>query len=111
MATSLVSMGKLNQAKKAGKPIPEGWALDAKGNPTTDPHAAQTPLPMGGAKGSGLSFMVECLASLIASNPLLAESSRARPRALGTARTASSWRSISRRSAIRSVSGAKWNVW
>jgi len=74
MATSLVSMGKLNQAKKAGKPIPEGWALDAKGNPTTDPQAAHTPLPMGGAKGSGLSFMVECLASLIASNPLLAES-------------------------------------
>jgi ureidoglycolate dehydrogenase (NAD+) len=74
MATSIVSMGKLNQAKKAGKPIPEGWALDSQGRPTTDPQAAQTPLPMGGAKGSGLSFMVECLASLIASNPLLAES-------------------------------------
>ncbi|HKW38561.1 MAG TPA: Ldh family oxidoreductase [Burkholderiales bacterium] len=79
MATSLVSMGKLNQAKKAGKPIPEGWALDAKGNPTTDPEAAQTPLPMGGAKGSGLSFMVECLASLITSNPLLAESLEGTP--------------------------------
>ena len=74
MATSIVSMGKLNQAKKAGKSIPEGWALDAEGRPTTDPQSAQTPLPMGGAKGSGLSFMVECLASLIASNPLLAES-------------------------------------
>jgi ureidoglycolate dehydrogenase (NAD+) len=74
MATSIVSMGKLNQAKKAGKPIPEGWALDAQGRPTTDPQAAQTPLPMGGAKGSGLSFMVECLASLIAGNALLAES-------------------------------------
>lgn len=74
MATSIVSMGKLNQAKKAGKPIPEGWALDAEGRPTTDPLTAQTPLPMGGAKGSGLSFMVECLASLITANPLLAES-------------------------------------
>ena len=79
MATSIVSMGKLNQAKKAGKPIPEGWALDAQGLPTTDPQAAQTPLPMGGAKGSGLSFMVECLASLIASNPLLAESLEGTP--------------------------------
>ena len=79
MATSIVSMGKLNQAKKAGKPIPEGWALDAKGKPTTDPQAAQTPLAMGGAKGSGLSFMVECLASLIASNPLLAESLEGTP--------------------------------
>jgi ureidoglycolate dehydrogenase (NAD+) len=79
MATSIVSMGKLNQAKKAGKPIPEGWALDAEGRPTTDPRAAQTPLAMGGAKGSGLSFMVECLASLIASNPLLAESLEGTP--------------------------------
>jgi ureidoglycolate dehydrogenase (NAD+) len=79
MATSIVSMGKLNQAKKAGKPIPEGWALDPKGNPTTDPQAAQTPLAMGGAKGSGLSFMVECLASLIAGNPLLAESLEGTP--------------------------------
>jgi len=79
MATSLVSMGKLNQAKKTGRPIPEGWALDADGKPTTDPQAARTPLPMGGAKGSGLSFMVECLASLIASNPLLAESLEGTP--------------------------------
>jgi LDH2 family malate/lactate/ureidoglycolate dehydrogenase len=79
MATSVVSMGKLNQAKKSGNPIPEGWALDASGNPTTDPQAAQTPLAMGGAKGSGLSFMVECLASLIASNPLLAESLEGTP--------------------------------
>jgi ureidoglycolate dehydrogenase (NAD+) len=79
MATSIVSMGKLNQAKKSGKPIPEGWALDAQGRPTTDPHSAQTPLAMGEAKGSGLSFMVECLASLIASNPLLAESLEGTP--------------------------------
>jgi LDH2 family malate/lactate/ureidoglycolate dehydrogenase len=79
MATSVVSMGKLNQAKKAGRPIPEGWALDARGDPTTDPQAAQTPLPMAGPKGSGLSFMVECLASLIASNPLLSESLEGTP--------------------------------
>jgi LDH2 family malate/lactate/ureidoglycolate dehydrogenase len=79
MATSIVSMGKLNQAKRAGKPIPEGWAIDGEGKPTTDPQAAQTPLPMAGAKGSGLSFMVECLASLIVSNPLLAESLEGTP--------------------------------
>ena len=79
MATSIVSMGKLNQAKKTGEPIPEGWALDARGRPTTDPQAALTPLPMGGAKGSGLSFMVECLASLIAGNALLADSLEGTP--------------------------------
>jgi LDH2 family malate/lactate/ureidoglycolate dehydrogenase len=79
MATSVVSMGKLNQAKRTGEPIPAGWALDAQGNPTTNPQAAQVPLPMAGPKGSGLSLMVECLASLIASNPLLAESLEGTP--------------------------------
>jgi LDH2 family malate/lactate/ureidoglycolate dehydrogenase len=74
MATSVVSMGKLNQAKRTGSAIPPGWALDKDGNPTTDPAAAQIPLPTAGPKGSGLSLMIECLASLIAGNPLLAES-------------------------------------
>jgi len=74
MATSVVSMGKLNQAKRTGKPIPAGWALDKDGNPTTDPQAAQIPLPMAGPKGSGLSLMIECITSLVMANPLLAES-------------------------------------
>jgi ureidoglycolate dehydrogenase (NAD+) len=73
MASGVVAMGKLTQAKKAGQPIPAGWALDASGNPTTDAQAAAIPLPMAGAKGSGLSLMIECLTSLIVSNPLLAE--------------------------------------
>ena len=79
MATSVVSMGKLNQAKKTGERIPEGWALDKDGNPTTDPQAAQIPLPMAGPKGSGLSLMIECITSLVASNPLLAESLEGTP--------------------------------
>jgi ureidoglycolate dehydrogenase (NAD+) len=73
MATGVVSMGRLAQAKKSGQPIPAGWALDQNGSPTTDSRAAQIPLPMAGPKGSGLSLMIECLASLIVSNPLLAE--------------------------------------
>jgi len=73
MATSVVSMGKLNQARKTGQPIPAGWALDKNGNPTTDPKTAEIVLPMGGPKGSGLSFMIECLTSLIAGNPLISE--------------------------------------
>ncbi|HEY6240072.1 MAG TPA: Ldh family oxidoreductase, partial [Burkholderiales bacterium] len=79
MATSVVSMGKLNQAKKSGAPIPAGWALDKDGNPTTDPQTAQIPLPMAGPKGSGLSLMVECIASLVVCNPLLAESLEGTP--------------------------------
>ncbi len=73
MATGVVSMGKLVQAKKSGHAIPLGWALDANGHPTTDPRAAQIPLPMAGPKGSGLALMIECLTSLLVANPLLAE--------------------------------------
>jgi LDH2 family malate/lactate/ureidoglycolate dehydrogenase len=73
MGTGIVSIGKLMQARKTGTPIPPGWALDASGNPTTDPKTAQIPLPLGGAKGSGLSLMIELITSLIVANPLLAE--------------------------------------
>ena len=73
MGTGIVSIGKLMQARKTGQPIPPGWALDAAGNPTTDPKTAQIPLPLGGAKGSGLSLMIELITSLMVANPLLAE--------------------------------------
>lgn len=73
MGTGVVSMGRLTQAKKTGASIPAGWALDRNGNPTTDAHAAEIPLPMAGPKGSGLALMIECITSLIVSNPLVAE--------------------------------------
>lgn len=74
MASSMISMGALAQARRTGKPVPEGVALTADGEPTTDASKATIPLPLGGAKGSGLGFMFECLTSLLASNPVLAES-------------------------------------
>jgi ureidoglycolate dehydrogenase (NAD+) len=73
MATGVVALGKIVHAARSGQTIPEGWALDAMGNPTTDPNLAMLPLPLGGPKGSGLSFMIECIASLITNNPLIAE--------------------------------------
>jgi LDH2 family malate/lactate/ureidoglycolate dehydrogenase len=73
MAASMISAGALSQARRAGRAIPPGVALDASGVPTTDPAAATTPRPLGGYKGSGLSLMIECLASLLASNPIIAD--------------------------------------
>ena len=73
MSTGVVAMGKLLQASKIGEPLPEGAALDADGNPTTDPRKAAVPLPLGGPKGSGLALMIECLTSLVLSNPIVAE--------------------------------------
>src|SRR5262249_41304911 len=73
MASSIVSMGKLRQAKHSRTPLEEGQALDKNGNPPTDAEDAAILLPLGGAKGSGLSFLIECMTSLVTGNPLLAE--------------------------------------
>ncbi len=71
MATSVVAGGKVQVAIDKRVSIPEGWGLDADGNPATDPNEAKTLLPAGGAKGSGLALMFECLASLMAGYPWL----------------------------------------
>ena len=73
MASGVVSLGRLALARRKGEALEPGWALDAQGLPTTDPRQAKLPLPLGGAKGSGLSLLIECLTSLLAGNPLLAE--------------------------------------
>ena len=72
MSTSTVAMGKVMSARDAGRDIPPGWALDEQGRKTTDPRKVATLLPLGGPKGSGLSFMIECLCSLAISNPIVA---------------------------------------
>lgn len=67
MATSVVARGKIRRAAANGEPIPEGWALDKDGNPTTDAQAAYegVVLPLGGPKGSGLSLMMEVLGGVM----------------------------------------------
>src|SRR5499426_1781756 len=72
MSTSTVAMGKVMSARDAGQTIPLGWGLDADGCDTTDPKKLATLLPLGGPKGSGLSFMIECLCSLMIGNPIIA---------------------------------------
>lgn len=65
LSLSKVARGNILAAKQKGEPIPEGWALDADGNPTTDAAAALagTMLPLGDAKGTALALMVELLAA------------------------------------------------
>src|SRR5262245_60251666 len=72
LGTGIVSIGRLAEARRRGEPLPEGWALDAAGEPTADPQRAEIPLPMAGPKGSGLALMIECLTSLVVGNPILA---------------------------------------
>ena len=70
MSLSKVARGKVNVAAQKGEAIPEGWAVDAQGQPTTDPHAALagTMLPMGDAKGAQLVLMVEILAAALSAS-------------------------------------------
>jgi len=79
MATGVVAMGKIVHARRTGQRLEPGWAVDAEGKPTTDPARAALPLPLGGPKGSGLSLMIECIASLITANPLLADTFEGKP--------------------------------
>jgi L-2-hydroxycarboxylate dehydrogenase (NAD+) len=67
MATSMAARGKIRLAAKNGESIPIGWAIDATGLPTSDPHAALrgSMLPLGGAKGYGLALAIDILAGLL----------------------------------------------
>lgn len=62
-ATSVAARGEIELHRRAGLPIPEGWAVDRDGRPTTDPDAALAGamLTFGGHKGSAISTMVELL--------------------------------------------------
>ena len=65
ISLSRVARGKIMAARQKGEPIPEGWAFDADGQPTTDAEAALagTMAPLGDAKGTVLALMVELLAA------------------------------------------------
>jgi len=67
MATSVVARGKIIVAAQKGQPIPLGWAVDKHGNPTTDAEAALegAVLPVGGAKGYGISLMIDILCGVL----------------------------------------------
>jgi LDH2 family malate/lactate/ureidoglycolate dehydrogenase len=67
MSPSVAARGKIRKAARRGEKIPEGYALDAEGKPTTDAHAALqgTVLPIGGPKGSGLATMMDIFAGVM----------------------------------------------
>jgi LDH2 family malate/lactate/ureidoglycolate dehydrogenase len=66
-STSVVARGKIIVAAHAGKDIPEGWAVDTEGRPTTNAKAALAGavLPFGGPKGSAISFIIDILCGVM----------------------------------------------
>jgi len=67
LATSKIARGNIIAASKKNARIPEGWALDPEGAPTTDPHQALlgTVLTMAGHKGYALALMVEMFSGVL----------------------------------------------
>ncbi len=66
-SASVVAKSEVMKRARAGEPIPEGWAFDAEGRPTTDPSAALkgTMAPAGGYKGVGAALLVEVFAACL----------------------------------------------
>lgn len=77
LALSKVARANIVGAKNRGETLPDGWALDASGRPTTDPAAALkgTMVPLGDAKGTALALMVEILAAGLTGGRFAAEAS------------------------------------
>jgi LDH2 family malate/lactate/ureidoglycolate dehydrogenase len=76
MATTTVAAGRIFKAFINGQPeIPQGWAFNSEGIPTTDTQAAYKGMlmPLGGYKGSGLAFMVEILCAVLSGGAMTTE--------------------------------------
>jgi len=66
-SVSMINRGKIRRAEKLGQNIPQGVALDKKGNPTTNAKLALegVQLPIAGFKGSGLAWMVDIVSGVL----------------------------------------------
>lgn len=69
MATTVQAWGKILQARAKNEQIPDTWAVDKNGEPTTDPFKVQALLPIAGPKGYGLGMMVDVLSGILLGQP------------------------------------------
>ena len=69
MATTVQAWGKILDARSKGRSIPDTWAVDADGAPTTDPNVVAGLVPIAGPKGYGLMMMVDIFAGVLLDLP------------------------------------------
>jgi ureidoglycolate dehydrogenase (NAD+) len=69
MATTVQAWGKILHARSKNESIPNTWAVDENGEPTTDPFNVNALLPIAGPKGYGLGMMVDVLSGILLGLP------------------------------------------
>ncbi len=69
MGTTVGVWGRILHARSKNEPIPDGWAVDAEGRETTDPHKVNALLPIAGAKGYGLGMVIDILSGVLVGVP------------------------------------------
>lgn len=69
MATTVQAWGKVLHARSKNESIPDNWAVDKNGEPTTDPFKVNALLPIAGPKGYGLMMMVDILSGVLLGLP------------------------------------------
>ncbi|QLK85378.1 ureidoglycolate dehydrogenase [Staphylococcus sp. 17KM0847] len=69
MATTVQAWGKVLDARSKNKDIPNTWAVDASGQPTTNSRDVHALLPIAGPKGYGLMMMVDILSGSLLGVP------------------------------------------
>lgn len=69
MATTVQAWGKILHARSKNESIPDTWAVDKNGEPTTDPFKVNALLPIAGPKGYGLMMMVDVLSGILLGLP------------------------------------------
>ncbi|GGA66051.1 ureidoglycolate dehydrogenase [Ornithinibacillus halotolerans] len=69
MATTVQAWGKILHARSKNESIPDTWAVDENGAPTTDPYKVKALLPIAGPKGYGLMMMVDILSGILLGLP------------------------------------------
>jgi len=74
MATTTVAWNKVLRARRNGEPeLPNGWALDESGKPTTETASARYAMPLGGYKGSGLGLWAEIFSAVLSGGAMSTE--------------------------------------
>ena len=88
-SSSVIAKSEVIVHANSGEPIPEGWALDSNGNPTTDPKEGLkgTMVPAGGYKGAGAALIVEMMAAALSGATLSANASSFADNSGGPTRT------------------------